>query len=70
MQYFFQKMTRLIEWNADVLRLLKQIAAAEAPQKRHTEDVAQTSSTTGKKVLDEVTDIISLPKFNAKQPRN
>jgi hypothetical protein len=42
-----KKMTRLIEWNADVLlRLLKQIAAADGPQ-RLCEDVLQTSSTTG-----------------------
>jgi hypothetical protein len=70
------KMTRLIKWNVDVLlRLLKQIAATrssptssprkKAPTKRNAEHVAQTSSKTGKTLLDEVTDIISLPKFDA-----
>jgi class 3 adenylate cyclase len=63
-----KKMTRLVEWNVDVLfRLLKQIVAARSgqPSKRRTDHVAETSSTTGKTVLDEVTDIISLPKFDA-----
>ena len=64
-----KKHTRLIKWNVDVLlRLIKQIAAARSgpPPKRHAEHVAQTSSGTGKTVLHEVTDIISLPKFDAK----
>jgi hypothetical protein len=63
-----QKMARLIDWNIDVLlRLLKQIAAArgEPPSKPHVEHVAQSSSTTGKTVLDEVREIIALPKFDA-----
>jgi class 3 adenylate cyclase len=65
-----QKMTRLIEWNVDVLlRLLKQIAAAKSgkPSKPHAEDVAQTSSTARLTVLDEVRDIVALPKFDAKK---
>jgi class 3 adenylate cyclase len=63
-----KKMTRLIEWNVDVLlRLLKQIAAARSgpPSKPHAEHVTQTSSKTGETVLDEVREIIALPKFDA-----
>jgi hypothetical protein len=63
-----QKMARLIDWNIDVLlRLLKQIAAArgEPSSKPHAEHVAQSSSTIGKTVLDEVREIIALPKFDA-----
>jgi class 3 adenylate cyclase len=63
-----KKMARLIEWNIDVLlRLLKQIAAArgESPSEAHAEHVAQSSSTMGKTVLDEVREIITLPKFDA-----
>jgi hypothetical protein len=65
-------MTRLIDWNVDVLlRLLKLIAAARSGprSKPRAEPVTQTSSKTGETVIDEVIDIIALPKFDAKQPR-
>jgi hypothetical protein len=63
-----KKMTRMIGWNVDVLlRLLKLIAAARSgpTSKLPVERVAQSSSTTGETVLDEVTEIIALPKYNA-----
>jgi hypothetical protein len=63
-----KRMTRLIDWNVDVLlRLLKLIAAARSgPQsKPHAKRVAQTNSKTGATVLDEVREIIALPKFDA-----
>jgi hypothetical protein len=45
----------------------KQISAAKSgpPSRRHSKHAVQTSSTTGETVLDEVTEIISLPKFEA-----
>jgi class 3 adenylate cyclase len=64
-----QKMARMIEWNVDVLlSLLKQIAAARngPPSKSRGDVVAQSTSKTGETVLDEVRDIIALPKFDAK----
>jgi class 3 adenylate cyclase len=67
-----QKMTRMIEWNVDVLTsLLKQIAAARKgpPSKSRVDSVAQLAQSTskmGETVLDEVKDIIALPKFDAK----
>jgi class 3 adenylate cyclase len=64
------KMTRLIGWNVDVLlRLLKQIAAARGgkPSKPYAEHVAKTSSKARLSMLDEVGEIIALPKFDAKK---
>jgi hypothetical protein len=64
-----KKMGRLISWNVDVLlRLLKLIATtrSEARSKPLAERVTQTSSKTGETVIDEVRDIIALPKFDAK----
>jgi hypothetical protein len=64
-----EKMTRMIEWNVDVLlSLLKQIAATRSgpPSKSRPDFVAQSSSNMGQTVLDEVRDIITLPKFDAK----
>jgi class 3 adenylate cyclase len=62
------KMTRLIDWNVDMLlRLLKQIAATRSgpPSKSPTQRVIQPKSKTGETVLDEVREIIALPKFDA-----
>jgi hypothetical protein len=64
-----QKMTRLIEWNVDVLlRLLKLIAAARSGprSKPRAQRMTSTSSKTGETILDEVTEIIALTKFDAK----
>jgi hypothetical protein len=54
--------------HADHLSLLKQIAPtrSKSPSKQNVERVARRSSVTDTTVLDEVTDIISLPKFDAK----
>jgi hypothetical protein len=62
-----KKLTRLVEWNVDVLiGLRKQIAARSGPPpKPHAEYMAESSSKMGETVLDEVREIIALPKFDA-----
>jgi hypothetical protein len=65
-----KKMTRLIEWNADVLRLLKQIAAARSrtPPKRHAEHVAKEKLDNGQECWMSHR-CSSLLKFNAETAR-
>jgi hypothetical protein len=69
-QIFDPKTTRLIDWNVDVLiRLLKHIVARReaTPTKEETappnEEIFQQR---GRPVMEEVKEIITLPKFNAK----
>ena len=68
--------TRLIEWNVDVLhRLLKQIVARrkclENAKGSHSASISvpNVASRSDQTVLDEVCEIITLPKFDAKAVR-
>jgi hypothetical protein len=69
------KTTRLIEWNCDVLlRLLKQVVARRETQGQANSNdkpadesrFMMDSISNGKIVIDEVMEIIKLPKFNEK----
>ena len=75
------KIKRLVKWNADVLlRILKQVVArrqaleslgmdeshTSVESKHDHEDEIRRRSTCGKTVIDEVKEIIELPKFNSK----
>ncbi|CAB9514914.1 Receptor-type guanylate cyclase gcy [Seminavis robusta] len=74
------KLQRLVRWNADVLnRLLKQIVARRNAKTQqglkallHSASSAATdeSSIAGGTVIDEVKEVIALPKFDAKAARN
>lgn len=61
---------RLIDWNVDVLhRMLKQIVAHRKATSQKTTSIPEEAklckSKNGETVLDEVAEIITLPKFNA-----
>ena len=70
------KVMRLVDWNVDVLqRLLKLIIAkrsARAHPKASETAIANVERQIGRKgiVLDEVTEIVTLPKFDANVARN
>jgi Adenylate and Guanylate cyclase catalytic domain len=63
------KTTRLIQWNVDILqRLLKQIIARRVAANSESEAVPpmQLVSSNDRTPLDEVVEIVSLPKFNGR----
>jgi hypothetical protein len=68
------KMERLVDWNTDVLvRLLKQIIARQSAQERtetrEGREAASRDFVAGDTVIDEVVEIIELPKLDASASR-
>jgi hypothetical protein len=70
------KIVRLVHWNVDVLqRLLKLIIAkrsAETNLKQPVDTICNFEKSIGKNsiVLDEMVEVVTLPKFNAKAAKN
>lgn len=72
------KMARLVDWNCDVLqRLLRQVvahrvatASAHSDTTTNHDEELLKSKKKGKTVIDEVVEIIHLPKFDSKVAAN